>query len=208
MTRTTWNKAILWHHTSTAAENGMVLWHHTSTQHYWEQYYTWREWGIHDVNEAVLPSGIVKSYRHGNKTQNSIVTSYGTSYTTQGGPVTTLYWVKLWLVLSGNTAENSIVTCEESYIEQNSFMASAQVHLTECTVTHEHSISTLSDKVKQSHYRPGSGPEGCRRLRLPDFKTISTWRWQGCQPSTPATFTPRKYSWYSFLLEAESTPGP
>jgi len=21
-------------------------------------------------------------------------------------------------------------------------------------------------------------------------------------------FTPRKYSWYSFLLEAESTPGP
>jgi len=25
---------------------------------------------------------------------------------------------------------------------------------------------------------------------------------------TPAAFTPRKYSWYSFLLEAESTPGP
>jgi len=30
----------------------------------------------------------------------------------------------------------------------------------------------------------------------------------GCQPYAPATFTPRKYSWYSFLLEAESTPGP
>ena len=24
---------------------------------------------------------------------------------------------------------------------------------------------------------------------------------------TAAAFTPRKYSWYSFLLEAESTPG-
>jgi hypothetical protein len=24
----------------------------------------------------------------------------------------------------------------------------------------------------------------------------------------PAAFTPRKDSWYSFLLEAESTPGP
>jgi hypothetical protein len=24
----------------------------------------------------------------------------------------------------------------------------------------------------------------------------------------PAAFTPRKYTWYSFLLEAESTPGP
>jgi len=30
----------------------------------------------------------------------------------------------------------------------------------------------------------------------------------GCQPYAPATFTPRKYSWYSFLSEVESTPGP
>jgi len=30
----------------------------------------------------------------------------------------------------------------------------------------------------------------------------------GCQPYAPAAFTPRKYSWYSFLLEADSTPGP
>ena len=31
-------------------------------------------------------------------------------------------------------------------------------------------------KVKQSHYRPGQGPEGSRRQRIPDFKTISTLR--------------------------------
>jgi hypothetical protein len=30
----------------------------------------------------------------------------------------------------------------------------------------------------------------------------------GCQPYAPAAFTPRKYFWYSFLLEAESIPGP
>jgi len=30
----------------------------------------------------------------------------------------------------------------------------------------------------------------------------------GCQPNAPAAFAPRKYSWYSFPLEAESTPGP
>jgi hypothetical protein len=47
-------------------------------------------------------------------------------------------------------------------------------------------------------------PEGSRRLRLPDFKT---WRWQGCQPYKLAAFTPRRYTWYSFLLEAESTQG-
>jgi hypothetical protein len=45
-----------------------------------------------------------------------------------------------------------------------------------------------------------TGPEGSRRLRLLDVKTIGTWRWQGCQPYTPATFTPRIYYWYSFLL--------
>jgi hypothetical protein len=42
-------------------------------------------------------------------------------------------------------------------------------------------------------------PEGSR-LRLPNFKTICTWRWQGCQPYALAAFTPRKYCWYSFLL--------
>jgi hypothetical protein len=43
-------------------------------------------------------------------------------------------------------------------------------------------------------------PEGSSRLRLPDFKTTGTWSWQGCQPYTPAAFTARKYSWYSFLF--------
>jgi hypothetical protein len=52
-----------------------------------------------------------------------------------------------------------------------------------------------------------TGPEGSTRLRLPDFKTIGTWRWQGRQSYAPAVFTPRKHSWYSFLLQAESTPG-
>jgi len=45
-----------------------------------------------------------------------------------------------------------------------------------------------------------SDPEGSRKLRFPDFMTS--------QPYAPAAFTPRKYTWYSFLLEAESNPGP
>jgi hypothetical protein len=53
-----------------------------------------------------------------------------------------------------------------------------------------------------------TGPEGSRRLRLPDFKTVGTWRWQGCQAYAPAAFMPQELTWYSFLLEAESTPGP
>ena len=35
-----------------------------------------------------------------------------------------------------------------------------------------------------------TGPGGSRRLRFPDFKTIGTWRWQGCQPYAPAAFYP------------------
>ena len=38
--------------------------------------------------------------------------------------------------------------------------------------------------------------------------TFGTGRWYGCQPHTPAAFTPRKCSWYSFSLGVESTPGP
>ena len=51
-----------------------------------------------------------------------------------------------------------------------------------------------------------SGPEGSRKLRFPDFMT--TAQEGSSQPYAPAAFTPMKFSWYSFLLEAESTPGP
>ena len=34
-----------------------------------------------------------------------------------------------------------------------------------------------------------TGPEGSRRLRLTDFKTVYVWMWEGCQPYAPAAFT-------------------
>ena len=37
-----------------------------------------------------------------------------------------------------------------------------------------------------------TGQEGSSRLRFPDFKTIGTWRWQGCQQHAPAAFTPQE----------------
>ena len=47
-------------------------------------------------------------------------------------------------------------------------------------------------KGKAIQLQAWTGPEGSRRLRLPDFKTIDTWRWWGCQPYAPAAFTPQE----------------
>ena len=63
-------------------------------------------------------------------------------------------------------------------------------------------------KVKESCNRPGVAQRVPEGLHSQIFMTFGTWRWWGCQPHAPAAFTPRKYSWYSFSLGAESTPGP
>jgi hypothetical protein len=58
------------------------------------------------------------------------------------------------------------------------------------------------------------GPSGCERLRLPHY--LDKRQLDGGKVVSPTRrphFTPRflfffKDSWYSFQLEAESTPGP
>ena len=51
------------------------------------------------------------------------------------------------------------------------------------------------------------GPEGSRKLRFPDFVTTAQ---DGGRLSALRTgrLYHKKYSWHSFLLEAELTPGP
>jgi hypothetical protein len=60
-------------------------------------------------------------------------------------------------------------------------------------------------KGKAGPLQAWGGPEGSRKLRLPDYMITAQ---DDGQPYAPAAFTPRKCSWYSFLLEAESTSGP
>ena len=52
-----------------------------------------------------------------------------------------------------------------------------------------------------------TGPEVSRKLRLPDFVTTAQDGGTVVSLTYRPLFTPRKYSWYSFLLEAEWTPG-
>jgi len=51
-------------------------------------------------------------------------------------------------------------------------------------------------------------PRGFQEVKVPRILDNGTGRWLGYQPYAPAAFTPKKFSWYSFLSEAESTPGP
>jgi len=64
-------------------------------------------------------------------------------------------------------------------------------------------IKTESKKVKQSRYRNGQA------LRLPEF--VDSRHLKVAELSVLRTgqlYSPRRYPWYSFLLEFDSIPGP
>ena len=70
-------------------------------------------------------------------------------------------------------------------------------------------LKYIKYKVKQnSPVRGLNGPEGSRKLSFPEFVTTAQDGGKVVSLTHRPPFIPRIYSWYSFLLEAESTPGP
>jgi hypothetical protein len=52
------------------------------------------------------------------------------------------------------------------------------------------------------------GPESSRKLKFTGFMTTAEDGGKVVSTTYQPPLPPRKCSWYSFLLEAESTPGP
>ena len=68
-------------------------------------------------------------------------------------------------------------------------------------------MSTLKIKSKAVPLEAWTGPEGSRKLRFPNFVTKVQDGGKVVSLTHRPPLTPKKYSWYSFMLEAESTPG-
>jgi len=62
-------------------------------------------------------------------------------------------------------------------------------------------------KSKAVPLQAWSGPEGSRKLRFPDYVTMAQDGGKVVSLTHRPPLPPRKYSWYSFMLEAESTLG-
>ena len=63
-------------------------------------------------------------------------------------------------------------------------------------------------KVKAVPLEAWTGPESSRKLRFPDYVTMAQDDGKVVSLTHRPLLPPRKYSRYSFLLEAEPTPGP
>ena len=63
-------------------------------------------------------------------------------------------------------------------------------------------------KGKSVQLKASSGPEGSMKLGFPDFMTTAQDGGKVVSLTHRPPLPPRKYSRYSFLSEAESTPGP
>jgi hypothetical protein len=64
----------------------------------------------------------------------------------------------------------------------------------------------LNKKMQKGKVIPVTGRGGAQGCET--FSRQSAHRWRWCQTNTPAAIYPQEDSWYSFLLEAESTSGP
>jgi len=114
----------------------------------------------------------------------------------------------------GRLCEFVVVSCIEITSSQLTLAAAAATTTTTTTSTTTITTAVTANNSKGKGtavpLQAWSGPEVSRKMRFPDFMTKAQDGGRLSALSTGRLYPPphRKCSWYSFLLEAESTPGP
>jgi hypothetical protein len=111
------------------------------------------------------------------------------------------YWRSGQSSVKYNTSEESSVKREKNIVRiYSSILTGRKCNPHDCNNAFANAFySSVFDGVRTGYSKGKAiplqaltGPEGSRRVRLPEFKTIGTWRWQGCQPYAPAAFIPQE----------------
>jgi len=96
--------------------------------------------------------------------------------------------------------------CKSKFLSFSKRLAIALYSYLEEYIPRSHEVSLK--KGKGVPLQAWTGPEGSRKLRLPDFMTTAQDGGKVVSLTHRPLFTPRKYFRYSYLLEGESNPGP
>jgi hypothetical protein len=72
---------------------------------------------------------------------------------------------------------------------------------------HRSTLSVIYEKGKAVPLQAWSVPEGSRKLRFPDFMTTAQDGGKVVSLTQRPPLLPRKYTWYSFLLQGHSATG-
>jgi hypothetical protein len=82
------------------------------------------------------------------------------------------------------------------------------IRIYHCTLSNNPEEHRSQLKVKESHYRPGLAPRDPGGWDSQISRQSAHEGGKAVSPTHRPPLHPRNYSWHSFLLRAESTPGP
>ena len=116
-----------------------------------------------------------------------------------------LFHLTLWRTLEKETCGGYITDLATVALRK---FAKRKPSLATATLQYRYCHCAGTGEGKAVPLQAWSGPEGSRKLRFPYFMTTAQDGGKVVRFTHRPPLPPRKCYWYSFLLEADSTPGP